>query len=112
MQNNGENFDFERSVGQEVSSISCRIRRVRDPTKRTDQQDNPQRAFQSQTQQYTDDGKRLVKIIGCKYKLLESEILDWMALFGKVLSKITEEKFEDVDDPSLEQLPPLEMAHT
>ena len=35
-----------------------------------------------QTQLYLDDGTRHVKITGCDYKLLESEILDWLVLLA------------------------------
>ena len=38
-----------------------------------------------------DDGTRVVKILGCEYKLLESEILDWLGLFGDVITEISEE---------------------
>ena len=54
-----------------------------------------------------DDGTRLVKIIGCEYKLSESEILNWIGCFGEVLSEITEERF-GFDDPDFDQsLPPV-----
>ena len=49
----------------------------------------------------------MVKIIGCDYKLLESEILNWLVLFGEVLSEITEELFEDATDPECSNLPPI-----
>ena len=102
-----EHFEFERSIGQDVSLISCKIRGVRDPSKRADQPTKHPRSAQFSNQPHIDDGTRLVRVIGCDYRLLESEILDWLSLFGEVLSEIREEKFEDVDDPNLTDLPPV-----
>ena len=49
-----------------------------------------------------DDGTRLVRIVGCEYRLSESEILNWLTIFGEVLSEITEEPFDDsCQDPTL-----------
>ena len=45
----------------------------------------------SATPHYMDDGTRLIRIIGCDYKLSESEITDWLTQFGEVKSEITEE---------------------
>jgi hypothetical protein len=87
-----EYFEFERSKGQEISTISCKIRGVRDPSKRTEEAFKPTRIPR---EPYFDDGTRIVKIIGCEYRLLESEILDWLSLYGEVISEITEEPFED-----------------
>ena len=104
-----ENFSFERRVGREVSRIDCLIRGLRDPSKRKENRSVFVRSAQAQTQnqQYSDDGTRVVKISGCDYKLLESEILDWLALFGEVLSEITEEQYEDLDDTESRELPPV-----
>ena len=101
-----EKFSFERSVGKDVSSISCLIRGLKDPGKRKTTMSSA-RAAQSTTSQYFDDGTRLVRIIGCDYKLLESEITDWLTLFGEILSEITEEIYEDLDDPTSLKLPPV-----
>ena len=54
-----------------------------------------------------DDGTKMVRIIGCDHKLLESEILDWLALFGDVLTEILEELYEDPNDQSGKELPPI-----
>ena len=52
-----------------------------------------------------DDGTRLVRILGCEYRLSESEITNWLSCFGEVLSEISEEPFETEGlDPSL---PPI-----
>ena len=91
-----EYFEFTRSKGQEVSSISCKIRGLRDPETRIDRDPKPARQPQEQN---IDDGTRIVKIIGCEYRLLESEILDWLSLYGEVISEITEEPYEDLDEP-------------
>ena len=61
----------------------------------------------SEAQAYQNDGTRMVRIIGCDYKLLESEILDWLVLFGEVVSEITEEVYGDQDDPESKDLPPV-----
>ena len=42
-----------------------------------------------------DDGPRIVRIIGCEYRLTESEIMEWLSLYGEVISEITEEPFGD-----------------
>ena len=65
------------------------------------------RAAQAQAQPYSDDGTRLVRIIGCEYNLLESEILVWLAVFGEVLTEITEEICKDLNDPDSQKLPPV-----
>ena len=54
-----------------------------------------------------DDGTRRVRIVGCDYKLLESEILDWLGLFGEVLSEIKEEIYEESDDEQRKVMPPV-----
>ena len=41
-----------------------------------------------------DDGTRLLRIIGCEFRLSESEILAWLSCFGEVISEITEEQFD------------------
>ena len=98
-----EFFEFKRSKGQEVSTISCKIRGLRDPETRTEQALRPLRQPQ---EQHFDDGTRLVRIIGCEYRLLESEILDWLSLYGDVISEITEEPYLDADEPE-DGLPPI-----
>ena len=45
--------------------------------------------------------------MGCEYRLLESEILDWLSLFGEVVSEITEELFDEVTDSTNEKMPPV-----
>ena len=56
-------------------------------------------------QRYMDDSTRIVMIVGCDYRLLESEILDWLELFGEILSEIREEVYEDKDAPNTGDLP-------
>ena len=51
-----------------------------------------------------------MRIIGCEYRLLESEILDWLSLYGDVISEIMEEPYEDRDEPEADpedKLPPV-----
>ena len=86
-----------------MSTISCKIRGLRDPETRTEQALRPLRQPQ---EQHFDDGTRLVRIIGCEYRLLESEILDWLSLYGDVISEITEEPYLDADEPE-DGLPPI-----
>ena len=46
-----------------------------------------------------------MRIIGCEFRLSESEILGWLSCFGEVLLEITEERFESEGlDP---ELPPV-----
>ena len=87
-----ENFEFERKLGQDIVVMACRIRGVRNPatrptTRPTTTNPTPKAA------PYMDDGTRDIKITGCEYKLSETEILDWLACFGDVISEITEERF-------------------
>ena len=102
-----EHFDFERSVGKDVNLISCKIRGLRDPNKRKSTHVQERRPVPAPVQPYTDDGTRTVRIIGCDYRLMESEILDWLVLFGEVISEISEEIYVDKDDPNSESLPPI-----
>ena len=57
--------------------------------------------------QYFDDRTRLVRIIGCEYRLSGSEILNWLVLFGEVLCEIAEEPFEVVENLSEADMPPV-----
>jgi hypothetical protein len=98
-----EFFDFKRSRGLEVSTVSCKIRGVRDPTRRNEQ---ATRQVRQPQEQWVDDGTRIVRIIGCEYRLLESEILDWLCLYGEVITEITEEPYED-EQGSADKLPPI-----
>ena len=95
-----EFFEFERKMGLDVVIMECRVRGVRNPAHR--------RAATSRAATTSvhhpparDDGTRMVKIIGCKYKLSESKILGWLSCFGEVLTEITEERFGG-DDPDLD----------
>ena len=80
-----EYFEFQRSKGEVVNVISCKIRGLRDPATRADHVSRPMRKPQEQG---IDDGTRIVRIVGCEYRLLESEILDWLSLYGEVLTEI------------------------
>ena len=53
---------------------------------------------QVQADHYINDGTRVIKIIGCEYRLLEPKILDWLSMFGEVVSEITEELFEEKEE--------------
>ena len=102
-----ENFEFERSVGQDVSLISCKIRGVRNPANRTATPTRTARFAGQPLEQYTDDGTRTVRVIGCEYRLTESQILNWLVIFGEVISEITEEPFEEVQGSTVPTMPPV-----
>lgn len=42
-----------------------------------------------------DNGKKVVKIEGCEYCIIEDEILAWLSLYGEVKSKLKEDCFRD-----------------
>ena len=42
-----------------------------------------------------DDGKRIVKIEGCKYRVAEEEILQWLSHYGEVTFKLEEDVFRN-----------------
>ena len=92
-----EFFEIERRAGQEVHLITCKIRGVRNPANRLATTARP-----SGVPAPLDDGSRTIRIIGCEFRLSESEILSWLSCFGEVLSEITEEQFESEGlDPDL-----------
>ena len=87
-------------MGKDVCVMACKIRGIRDPSRRqsTPAETRPTALKDPQL----DDGTRIVQIIGCEYRLSESEILNWIGCFGEVLSEITEERFGQEDsDPDL-----------
>ena len=102
-----QEFSFERSIGQDVSSIDCFIRGLRDPSKRKSQAFTVLRSAQPDGIKQVDDGTRRIRIMGCDYKLLESEVLDWLGMFGEVTSEIKEEIFDDPNDPDSKEMPPV-----
>ena len=98
-----EHFEIERKAGTEVHVIACKIRGVRNPATRPSALARPTTLKARAPPQ--DDGTRVVRIIGCEFRLSESEILGWLSCFGEVLSEITEERFESEGlDP---ELPPV-----
>ena len=78
--------------------MACRIRGVKNPAYRKSTPLRNARPIAGIPAQYSDDGTRYVKIIGCEYRLSESEILNWLTIFGEVLSEITEEPFGDDEE--------------
>ena len=96
-----EYFEFERKSGTELQIMACKIRGVRDPESR-----RPLMVRPTQPRSPTfDDGTRIIRIIGCEFRLSESEILEWLNCFGEVISEITEEQFDSEGlDP---ELPPI-----
>jgi hypothetical protein len=88
-------FEIERNngPGKEASVLACTIRGLRNPANRPDYVRN---ATKSNTPApYLDDGTRMVRIIGCEYRLSESEILNWLGMFGEIISEITEEPYDE-----------------
>ena len=96
-----EFFEFERIMGNDIVIMGCHIRGVRDPSTRPSTRTAPPRPPRGPP--LIDDGNRMIKIISCEYKLSQSEILDWLASFGEVLTEITEEPFgaDDEQEPGL-----------
>ena len=88
-------FEIERSIGKDVNILGCKIRGLRNPA---NQPEHISKAVRSETRKpHHDDGTRAVRIIGCEYCLIESEILSWLAKFGEVKSEITEEVLQNED---------------
>ena len=102
-----EHFEFGRSVGKDVSLIKCKIRGLRNPANRTAILTRTARFADQHLEQYTDDGTRTVRVIGCDYRLTESQILNWLAIFGEVISEITEEPFEEVKEGNVSTMQPV-----
>ena len=42
-----------------------------------------------------DDGKKVVKIEGCEYRVTKDEILQWLSYYGEVTSDLEEDVFKD-----------------
>ena len=76
---------------------------LRDPNKRKEA--GPRNVFAGQTAEIQYNGAKMVRITGCDYKLPESEILDWLGLFGDIVSEITEEIYGDQNEPDCKGLP-------
>ena len=81
-----EFFEFERRMGQEVCVVACKIRGVRNPANRPAVTVRAA-APAPRGPPPVDDGTRLVRILGCEYRLSESEITNWLSCFGEVLSE-------------------------
>ena len=90
-------------MGQDTCVVACKIRGVRNPANRPAV--TVKASITASALPPPDDGTRLVRIVGCEYRLSESEIMGWLVCFGEVLSEITGERFETGDlDPDL---PPI-----
>ena len=62
-----EFFKFERSMGQKVCIVACKIRGVRNLANRPATTSRAAAAATPSGPPLIDDGPRLVRIIGCKY---------------------------------------------
>jgi hypothetical protein len=91
-----QEFSVERKcrVGNEekTATLKCKNRGIR--TTQNNHAENNQ-----------DEGFRWVKVEGCKYRLEEKQIINWLSHFGEVKSEITEDTHEGSDDLS-DDLPP------
>ena len=47
---------------------------------------------------YSDEWTRVVKIEGCDYRVSGEMLLEWLGLYGEVLSELVEDVFEDSED--------------
>jgi hypothetical protein len=50
------------------------------------------------TSSFTDEWTRIVKVEGCDYRVSAEVILEWLGLYGEVLSDLVEDVFEDSED--------------
>ena len=84
-----EHFDFVRTKsvnGKRFDDvIGCRIRGVRYRPMMVSSLDSAPK----------DEGKKIVKIEGCEYRVTEDEILQWLSNYGEVTSKLEEDVFRD-----------------
>ena len=84
-----EYFDFIRTSsfrGKKIEeTIGCKIRGIRWKQQTTSTLQN----------QPKEDGRSLVKIEGCDYRVPEDQILEWLSYYGKVESNIEEDYFVD-----------------
>ena len=85
--------------------LGCKIRGLRNPANRPTHISKAARS--EPNDQHQDDGTRVVSIIGCEYRLTESEILNWLVKFGEVKSEITEEILQEEDRFQDPTLPPV-----
>ena len=90
-----EHFEFESRAGTVMQVIACKIRGVRNPALRSSTRAGSRMPMYAQNvPPPVDDGTRILRIIGCEFRLTESEILAWLSCFGEVINEITEEQFE------------------
>ena len=84
-----EHFNFTRTStvnGKNyVDIIGCRIRGIRYRPMMVSSFDAEPKS----------DGKKIVKIEGCEYRVTEEEILQWLSNYGEIASKLEEDVFRD-----------------
>ena len=67
-----------RRVGQ---LIGCKIRGLKPPS-----------TTQSTTEEgVLEEGLKIVKVVGCEYRISEEEIVAWLSLFSEVVSEVEED---------------------
>ena len=86
-----ESFDFvrksKRKDGTEVvDKIGCKLKGVRTVT------------GSEASASYTEDWTRVVKIEGCNYRIQNEMIMEWLSLYGEILTDLVEDVFEDSED--------------
>jgi hypothetical protein len=84
-----EHFDFVRATTvngkRHDDVIGCRIRGIRYRPMMVSSFDTAPK----------EDGNKVVKIEGCKYRVTKEEILQWLSHYGEVTSNLEEDVFRD-----------------
>ena len=84
-----EYFDFIRTHnyrGKKIEeTIGCKIRGIR----------MKQISSTNLTMPTPDDGRTMVKIEGCDYRIEEDLVVAWLSLYGKIESEMVEDEFVD-----------------
>ena len=86
-----QNFFFERRFkkkdGSEgVDRLDCKLRGVRTVE------------GGEATASFSEDWTRVVKVEGCDYRVSKDMILEWLGMYGEVLTDLVEDVFEDSED--------------
>ena len=86
-----QNFFFERRYmkadGSEgVDRLDCKLRGVRTVE------------GGEASASYSDEWTRVVKVEGCDYRVSKDMILEWLEMYGEVLTDLVEDVFEDDED--------------
>ena len=96
-----QNFEFIRKSSRNgrthIDVIGCKIRGLRSRSTNDRIQTNKEsRARQAREQ---DDGVRTVLVEGCGYRVPKEVIIDFLSIYGTVVSEVVEQLFDDGSDP-------------